>query len=142
MRRASIRWVCGLMLAAALSGCTFNWFERLAAIPVRAAADAPVVGDPARGEAIFRQGLGAAPPCITCHALARGGFSLGPPMEGIAERAARRIEGVSAEAYLRQSILEPEAFTAPGFRPIMYPDYGDHFSEQDLADLVAFLMEL
>ena len=136
MRRAAI---C-LLLAAALGGCTFNWVENLAAVRVRSSNAR--VGDPRRGEELFRQGIGAAPPCITCHALARGGFSLGPPMEGIAARAATRIAGLSAEGYLRQSILDPQAFTAPGFRPIMYPDYALHLADQDVADLIAFLMGL
>lgn len=136
MRRAAM---C-LLLAVVLGSCAFNWIENLAAVRIRS-SNAPV-GDPRRGEELFRQGIGAAPPCITCHALARGGFSIGPPMEGVAARAATRIAGLSAETYLRQSILDPQAFTAPGFRPIMYPDYALHLTDQDVADLVAFLLAL
>lgn len=105
---------------------------------------APLVmrGDAQRGEIIFRQGIDNAPPCIGCHALAARGFSLGPVMAGVRERAGQRIEGLDAEAYIRQSILEPTAYIVPGYRNLMYVSYGEHLNEQDLMDLIAFLTSL
>lgn len=102
---------------------------------------APLVmrGDAQRGEMIYRQGINNAPPCMGCHALAAGGFSLGPVMAGVRERAGRRIEGLDAEAYIRQSILEPTAYIVPGYRNLMYTAYGEHLTEQDIVDLMAFL---
>ena len=47
-----------------------------------------------------------------------------------------------AEDYIRQSILDPHSFVVPGFRDIMYPDFKKHFSEQDIADIIAYLMTL
>lgn len=99
-------------------------------------------GDAVRGETIFKHGINDAPACVGCHALVKGGFSLGPVMKGISERAGTRVEGMSAEAYIRQSILEPKAFIVAGFRPIMYPDYAKHLSEQDILDLIAYLSTL
>lgn len=98
--------------------------------------------NPDHGEMIFRQGLNGAPPCIGCHALAQGGFSLGPVMVGIAERAASRIEGLPADDYIHESIINPRAFIVPGYRDLMYVDYGTHLTEQDIADLIAFLHSL
>lgn len=99
-------------------------------------------GDAQRGESIYRQGIDGAPPCLGCHALAAGGFTLGPVMAGIGERAAGRIAGLTAEAYIRQSILEPTAFIVPGYRNLMYVSYAEHLTEQDIVDLMAFLSTL
>ena len=101
-----------------------------------------VGGDIHRGEAIFRSGTNGAPACISCHALTTGGFSLGPALVGISERAAHRVDGLSADAYIRQSILEPSTYIVSGYRNLMYPNYANAFSEQDLADLIAFLNSL
>lgn len=127
-----------LLMIAALSGCTLELTNWLALLPLQ--PQEMVQGDAARGEDIFRHGTNGSPPCISCHALQSGGFSLGPAMAGISARAGQRVPGLSAEAYLHQSIIEPEAFVVPGFRPIMYPQYAEHFSEQDTADLIAFLL--
>lgn len=99
-------------------------------------------GDAVRGETLFKHGTDGAPACVGCHALNKGSFSLGPVMKGITERAGTRIEGMSTEAYLRQSILEPKAFVVAGFRPLMYPDYAKHLSEQNILDLIAYLSTL
>lgn len=106
------------------------------------AHDVPLQGDAGRGEDIFNHGINGAPPCSTCHALVVGGFSLGPVMTGISHRAGERIEGVSVDEYLRQSILEPEVYIVSGYRPIMYPDFAKHLSTQDVSDLIAYLRTL
>lgn len=99
-------------------------------------------GDLHRGEAIFRTGTNGAPACISCHALTSGGFSLGPIQVDITERAAQRVGGLSADAYIRQSILEPSTYIVLGYRDLMYPNYTSAFNEQNLADLIAFLNSL
>ncbi len=118
-----------LLIAAclALTGCT-------------ALTRATPVADPAHGEVIFREGVNGSPPCITCHALAPGGFALAPPIPGIAGRAAQRVAGLSAEAYLTQSVRDPSAYLVPGYRNLMYPGYADHFTDQDMRDLIAFML--
>jgi len=53
---------------------------------------------------------------------------------------------VDAAGYLRESILAPNAFIAPNcptdtcFKNIMPQDFGTKLSEQQIADLVAFLL--
>jgi len=117
--------------------------------PTATSDDAPaptiaIVGDIARGEAIFSSGRNGAPPCSTCHLVRENqtGFSLGPNLAGVSTRAATRVEGEDADAYLHESILEPKAHIVPGYRDMMYPAYGDHLSEQDLEDLIAYLKSL
>lgn len=111
----------------------------ISATPQEPAAPPAIVGDAVRGETIFRTGVNNSPPCIACHALAPGGFALAPDMQGISERAGSRVEGMDADAYLRESILDPLAYQVSGFRPIMFEGYADHFGDQELADLIAFL---
>jgi cytochrome c2 len=125
-----------LPLALVLTGCVGPFLNAL--IPT------PAAGDPARGQIIFTQGTNGSPPCSTCHHVASGqtGFSLGPNLAGVAERAASRIEGLSAEEYLRQSIRDPHSYVVSGYRDIMYPNFAQHFNEQDIADLLAYLRTL
>lgn len=145
IRRVS-GFVGGALLLLALSGCHETWqaLRTIQPQPVFAEAEeqAVVVGDPARGAALFRDGIGDAPACVGCHALTPTTWSLAPVMEGIGARAAQRVEGLSAEAYLEQSITDPSAYLVPGFRNIMFPQYGERLSERDRADLIAYLMTL
>jgi hypothetical protein len=68
---------------------------------------------------------------------------VGPPLAGVASRAAERLPGLSAEDYLYQSILEPDAFKAPGFEEqSMDPTIGRRLTVEQVDDLVAFLLTL
>ncbi|NJL56335.1 cytochrome c [bacterium] len=84
------------------------------------------------------------PQCSTCHHTAAGqyGFSIGPNLAGVAERAGTRVAGMSAAEYLRQSILEPHDYVVSGYRDIMYPDYSVQLTEQAIEDLIAYLLTL
>lgn len=107
-------------------------------------SSATVTGDVERGAQLFAQGQGGIPPCSTCHRVmsSQGGFSVGPNLAGIGEHAATQVAGLSAEEYLRQSILEPERYLVSGYRDIMYPDYSAHLTEQNIQDLIAYLLTL
>jgi mono/diheme cytochrome c family protein len=109
------------------------------ATPTPLPADEPA-GDASVGEIIFHEGNGSAPACINCHAAEPGPFALGPVMTGISARAGSRIEGMTAEEYLHQSIVQPGEFVVTGFRPVMPPTYGENLTEQDIADIIAYLM--
>jgi len=100
--------------------------------------------DPAAGKAIFQQSvIGSNPGCSTCHSLEPDVTLVGPSLAGIAATAAGRVDGMSAEEYIRQSILEPDAYVVDGFvAGTMVPGWDKALSEQDLNNLVAFLMTL
>lgn len=102
------------------------------------------VGDATHGAELFAKGANGAPPCSTCHLTQVGqtGYSLGPNLAAVSEHAGARVEGEDVDAYLHQSILEPNAFLVPGYRSIMYPEYGKHYSESEIQDLIAFLKSL
>jgi len=103
-------------------------------------------GDSKRGEDLYHQttlGPNAAPGCITCHSLEPGKTLVGPSHAGIATKAASVVPGMSAEDYLRQSIVTPDAHISEGFTAgVMYQNYSKDLTEQEINDLVAYLMTL
>jgi cytochrome c len=105
-------------------------------------------GDPARGEQLFRGAApiagGNLPACIECHPVTPGDRSdIGPGLAGVADRAATTVPEQTAEEYLRQAIVRPDAYLAGGFQEgIMPRNYDDGLSPQELDDLVAYLLTL
>ncbi|MCS6910527.1 MAG: cytochrome c [Anaerolineales bacterium] len=108
--------------------------------------------DANRGKALYEQstiGTASAPGCVTCHTL-DGAVLVGPSFKGVASRAENIIKDPSytgsaktAEEYLRESIINPNAYLNPGFAAgVMYQDYGTQLSEQEVNDLVAYLLTL
>jgi mono/diheme cytochrome c family protein len=76
--------------------------------------------------------------CTACHTAQDG---VGPGLATMRDSAAARIEGVSAEDYLRDSIVNPSAFVVEGYEDIMPKTYGDQFTDHDVASLVKFIAE-
>jgi mono/diheme cytochrome c family protein len=79
--------------------------------------------------------------CGGCHAI--DGIStgtVGPNLTEVGTIAASRVPDLSAEEYLRQSVLEPNAYVVEGFQPnIMPQNFDELISPEQLDDLVAFL---
>jgi mono/diheme cytochrome c family protein len=96
------------------------------------------------GEKLFKQTtIGTQPGCSTCHSLDSGVTIVGPSLAGIGSNAGDRVSGLSAEEYLRQSILEPNAHLVEGFSAnIMPTTWEDTLTKEQLDDLVAFLLTL
>lgn len=134
------RWIAVLLMIALLVMALIT--QGLDGARARAGASADLIGDAARGDTLFRVGVNGSPPCATCHQTSAGafGFAVAPNLSGIGQRAAAHDGGASA--YIAQSILEPSAVIVPGYRNIMIANYADHFNEQDMADLVAYLLSL
>lgn len=96
------------------------------------------IGEVAAGKAIFAQ-----QGCGSCHTLAAAGSTgmIGPDLDETLERDAGRAGRPLAD-FARESILEPDAFISPGFkRGVMPKTFGESLSDEQLADLVAFLTE-
>jgi cytochrome c551/c552 len=55
--------------------------------------------------------------CVGCHEAPghRGTISVGPALTGLRERAGGRVPGLGADAYVRQSVRQPQAYVVPGF---------------------------
>lgn len=104
-------------------------------------------GDAARGAEIFHKGVNGAPACVGCHAtsrssFSRGGMSIAPNLHGLSQRAGSRIEGLTAEEYLFNSVTNPSGFVVDGFQNVMYGKYAGQLTRQEMADLLAYLMTL
>jgi cytochrome c551/c552 len=87
--------------------------------------------------------LGASAGCQICHSLEPGVQLVGPSLASVGSRAETRIPGMAAQDYLMQSLVDPDAYVVDGFQPgQMRPDLADALSQQELEDLVAFLLTL
>jgi mono/diheme cytochrome c family protein len=105
---------------------------------VGSCAPEPPATDPVlRGRQLYRS-LG----CANCHEPGLFGRRLGPPLDHIGTVAATRRPGMSAEEYLRQSIVDPGAYVVPGYQDSMPRDLGRDLSPTDLDALVAYLLSL
>jgi cytochrome c553 len=96
-------------------------------------------GDATSGAQLFTQSINGVPSCSSCHSLDDSVIA-GPGMQGYAARAGTRIPNMSAQDYTYQSIVQPGAYIVPGFANVMYDQYGQRLSPQQIADLVAFLL--
>jgi cytochrome c2 len=104
------------------------------------------VGNPVRGQNLYEQtviGRASAPGCVTCHSLEPGVVVVGPSHAGVGSRAATYVAGMSAEEYLHESIVQPDAHIVEGFTPgVMYQNYDTDLNDQEIADLVAYMLTL
>ena len=108
-------------------------------------------GDAARGSRLF-----ATLPCASCHDITHRlpGGDICPNLGNIATEAARivrqrdyRGKARDAAGYIRESIVDPNAYIVPGpsyrtpdGQSVMPKTFGQTLSPSDLDDLVAFLL--
>ena len=87
-------------------------------------------------------GAGGCSACHTVEGISAG--LVGPDLTHIGRDAATRKPGVSAEAYIRESIREPDAFVAEGVARaipgLMTSAITASLSDDEVAALVEFLM--
>ncbi len=91
-----------------------------------------------RGAQLFQQY------CAACHAL-DGSPKVGPPLNGIAGRTVTLQDGTTLtadEAYIRESILDPQAKLVEGFAPVMPATFGQVLSPEEIDALVQFLLQV
>lgn len=99
-------------------------------------------GNVNNGRTVFT-GTGGCTVCHTIQGVPGATGTIGPELTHIATVAATRKPGMSAEAYIRESMLNPGAFVVTGFPDGQMPtDLGTRLSAQQQADLVAFLLSL
>ena len=110
----------------------------------RTTVDPLEIGDPERGRDIFGTGGGVlSGGCVFCHSLDGSvgmGVTQGPSFQGISERAGDRVPELSAVEYLRQSIVDPSAYLVEGFDDNMAKGFRILLSEEDIDDLIAFML--
>jgi mono/diheme cytochrome c family protein len=129
----SPRWGRALLFAGAL---------------LLAACGAAAAGDAATGEKLFKGEIpiadGNAPNCIGCHSVTAGELgTIGNNLSNIGNRAATTVPGQDAETYLRESILNGDAYLSGGYQEgIHYRGYAEVLSDAEVDALVAYMLTL
>lgn len=111
-----------------------------------------------RGLELFQNGTGeeGVPTCASCHHIDKDEAFTGPSLIGVARKAARRVPGQVVDVYLRNSIINPNAFIVPnekdpmgvdhiysaGGQSLMYQQFTQKLTPQQIDDLVAYLTTL
>ncbi|HFC12443.1 MAG TPA: c-type cytochrome, partial [Anaerolineae bacterium] len=142
MLRLSRKWlvagIAGLLLAVLFSGIWGN----------------PAVVTSQQGENMpdaDTQSAFAQAGCTGCHTIPgipNAFGQVGPDLSAIGSAAASRVDGLDAEAYIRQSIQDPSAFIAPecpnGACPenVMPPNMGERLGAENLELVVNYLLTL
>ena len=103
----------------------------------------------ALGEIVFKT---STPACAACHSLVPGAQMAGPSLAGVATRAQQTVgsadykgQAKDAEAYLRESIVQPSAHTVAGAMysangvSFMPATYGKDLTPGQIDQLVAYL---
>lgn len=121
----------GIMLAALITGCSQSGGTPVPYVEME--------GDAARGEQLFSQTIEGAPPCAACHIP---GSPASPDLTGYGAIAGERVPGESAHEYTYYSITEPGRFIVPGYGSAMYDRYGERLTQQQIADLIAYMLTL
>lgn len=123
IRRCALAGVLGIMLL--ITACSSDEAEAQAKIDA--------------GREIYETGGAAELPCATCHSL-DGSELVGPTFQGVSERAGERVEGMSADEYIHQSIMAPSQYVVSGYSDAMPKTYSEKLSEEDIDNLVLFLL--
>ena len=133
-RRALILVACGLVLA----GC--SGAKTVSPTPQTVEGTLPttpqVKSDPAAGKKLF-----TAQGCNACHTFTPAGSkaTIGPDLDNLAADAQKA--GQPLADYTQTSITDPNAYIVPGFPKGVMPTTFSSLSDQQLADLVAFLTQ-
>jgi cytochrome c551/c552 len=90
-------------------------------------------GNSLRGSSLFES-----EGCRACHSL-DGTNRVGPPLNDVSMSTPNDYDSV--EDYLISSILRPGEYVVAGYTNVMPPLYAEQLTSQELADLIAFLIE-
>ena len=80
--------------------------------------------------------------CATCHVA--DGSGRAPSLNGVYDNKVLLADGstvVADDAYIRESILEPQAKIVAGYQPLM-PTFQGQLTEEQILDLTAFIKSL
>jgi cytochrome c oxidase subunit II len=119
-----------VLLSLALGGCASTATEATATA---------TSGDAGAGPALAAQ-FG----CAGCHSV-DGSAGVAPTWKGLYGSSVKLADGstVTADsAYIDQSILEPDAKVVEGFKPGIMRSFSGKLSEQQIADIIAYVQTL
>lgn len=135
--------VFGLGLLAACGGDSSD--------PVPTATQAAAEPTATTEEAVAPEGGGdaeagrqVAAQCMACHTT-DGSTGVGPSWQGLYNSEVTLEDGSTVtadEEYIRESIVDPNAKVHEGFAAGLMPDYSSILSEQQVDDVVAYIVSL
>jgi mono/diheme cytochrome c family protein len=128
-----VRWMLGVVLLLGLVACAPD--------ELKLTVDDLPQGNVGRGAEVFTQVVDDVPACSDCHALDNA-RKTGPSLAGFGTIAGERVNNQSAEEYAFNSIVRPASHVVRGFSNVMYNNYANNLSKQNIADLVAYLLNL
>ena len=146
MRRGIILVVLVGLVVAGMLGGTYQGEARNAAStasPAASPAGSPsaspvaVAGDAKKGKALAIQ-------CLSCHSV-DGSPMVGPTWKGLYGEKVELEDGTTVtadDAYLTESIKDPGAKVVKGFPAGAMPPYGAILTDENIADLVAYIRSL
>ena len=91
----------------------------------------------ARGESVYRTNG-----CPSCHEPNSSGHRTGPALDHIGSLAGTRRPGMGADEYIRQSILDPEAYFVAGYEGFASRSFDGPLSRESVDLMVAYLLSL
>jgi len=103
----------------------------------------PSSANAARGKQLFntfQPAVGIA--CSTCHRVDSEERLVGPGLLNVGIRAATRVKGQSAVAYLHDSIVNPSVYVVEDYTDIMPKTWGKVFTETQIDDIISYLLTL
>jgi mono/diheme cytochrome c family protein len=134
-----------------------NWESTAELVVVPTLPAGPTVGTDItkllpQGDAQAGEQLATTLGCTACHIAAPTGPAWMPSADqpGIGDRASTRItqpdytgKATSAEQYLFESVVQPGAYVVSGFTDgVMPTTYASSLTDQNLADIIAYLLTL
>jgi mono/diheme cytochrome c family protein len=107
-------------------------------------------GNPDNGKVVFNTPHDTANgtwACAQCHSVSSDQARIiGPGLWDLVSVAGSYVPGEDAAAYIHESIVNPNAFIAPGDPPyppgLMPQNWGDVLTPQELNDVIAYVMSL
>jgi len=78
--------------------------------------------------------------CASCHSLSPDTVIVGPSLSRVASRVEDNPLGLEAAAYLRRSIVTPQADIVEGFPNLMPVDFERKLAPEQLQALIDFLL--
>ncbi|MFC1878848.1 cytochrome c [Chloroflexota bacterium] len=134
-----------------------NWQETATLVEVPTAPSGPVVGDDItkelpEGDPVSGEALANSLACVACHITAPTGpaWLAADGQSGIGTRAGEQINqsdysgsAANAQQYLFESIALPNIYLVPNYPEGVMPNsYANTLTDQEMADLIAYLMSL
>jgi cytochrome c oxidase subunit 2 len=139
--RLFVRDLLGVVIAVAATTTLALWLIPSTGKPVLTEApkvDAPPSSPIARGAQLYES-----KGCIACHTV-DGSPRIGPSFLHDYGTQVALADGRTVamnDAYIRESILDPQAAARPGYPPAM-PKFGGAVSDKDIAALTAYIASL